>query len=90
MNLDFFKKTKKDLSLKSFHEKPNSPEGDWLTIMLTCFIYVLVSAGIAIALFVISINTDTSSVGDTQDMSDKSIDINKLNKALEFINSRGK
>lgn len=90
MNLKFFKKDNKLPSLKSFHNRPISPERDWLIIMFTCFIYVSVAVVMSTALFIVSMSTDISDAGDTQSLDGQSIDIDKLNSALDFISSRGK
>ena len=89
MDLKFFKKTKRPLSLKSFHQRPISPEKDWLLIILICLICILATAIVSVVLFTTFINTDAPSIDSTEGVDSQSIDVNKLNRALEFINSRG-
>ena len=89
MNLNFFKKTNNIPSLKSFHKRPISPDRDWLIILFVCLLYVVISIVISSVFFINSINVDTSEVVSIQDDTSQSINISKLNSAVEFINSRG-
>ena len=94
MKLKFFKKNKTTIpSLEGFHKKQISPEKDWLyMVYIFCFI-ILITIVVSSISFYRLYNEDLNDTLSTQIQNDTfqtrtSIDLNKLNSAVEFIESR--